>query len=123
MRQLLKSPTINAVCISLFTAFYAVIFFVTGHHKYIATALTAVTAIVVVLLLTRRKPHDEYHTAILTNCLVIASIMTLIAIAIFYLIILADPTDIIEKFTLFIAIHWTTVVFANLIYVLLCRKR
>ena len=27
MKRLLKSPAVNAVCISIFTAFYAVVFF------------------------------------------------------------------------------------------------
>ena len=151
MKRLLKSPTVNAVCISVFTAFYATVFFLTskniefenslyyeeptsfwsgwssflvaGHQFYIACFLIAVTILVVVLLVIRRKPYDEYHTSILTHCLVVAVVLTLVAIAIFYLMILNAPTGIIEKFTLFIVIHWSTVVLANLTYVLLCRWR
>ena len=151
MKQLLKSPAINAVCISVFTTFYALIFFITsksiqfenslfyleansfwskwsgfladGHQRYIAFALIAVTALIVVLLVVRRQPYDEYHTSILTHCLVVAAVLTLVAIAIFYLMMLYEPNSIIEKFTLFIVIHWTTVVFANLTYILLCRRR
>ena len=151
MKRLLKSPVVNAVCISIFTAFYAVVFFgtsksiefennlphiedapfwtawrdflVAGHQLYIACALVVVTIIVVVLLIIRRQPYDEYHTSILTHCLVVAAVLTLVAIAIFFLMVLNEPTGIIEKFTLFIVIHWSTVVFANLAYVLLCRWR
>lgn len=150
MKRILKSPTANAICIGIFTAFYASVFFMTsgsmnfennlhsnvsplwswwrdflaaGHQVYIAGALIAVTILVVVLLMIRRQPYDEYHTSILTNCLVAAAVLTLAAIAIFYLIILDDPSEIIGKFTLFIVIHWTTVVFSNLTYVLLCRWR
>ncbi len=47
--------------------------------------------------------------------------LTLIAIGIFYLMILSDPNGIVEKFTLFIVIHWAVVVLADLAYVLLCR--
>ena len=151
MKRLLKSPAINAICISVFTTFYALIFFVTskniqfenslfyletnsfwsawsgfladGGQRYIAFALIAVTALIVALLIVRRKPYDEYHTSILTNCFVVAAVLTLVAIAIFYLMILNEPNGITEKFTFFIVIHWTTVVFANLAYVLLCRWR
>lgn len=151
MKRLLKSPVVNAVCICIFTAFYAVVFFVTsksiefenrlnykeadsfwtawsdflaaGHQIYIACTLIVVTILLVVLLIIRRKPYDEYHTSILTHCLVVAVLLTLAAIAVFYLVILSEPTGIIEKFTLFIVIHWTTVVFADLTYVLLCRWR
>ena len=151
MKQLLKSPAVNAACISIFSAFYAYVFLLTlkniefgndlyskdtapfwqlwsnflaaGNQYYIAYTLTAITVIIVVLLVMRRRPHDEYHTSILANCLVVAAVLTLAAIAIFYLVILSDPTGIIEKFTLFIVIHWASVVLANLAYVLLCRWR
>ncbi|NLV17744.1 MAG: hypothetical protein GXY50_11165 [Syntrophomonadaceae bacterium] len=151
MKRLLKSPTVNAVCISLFSAFYWFLFALqagTADYEWlkyydgsspfwalwsnlildgllmnIAYVLIGVTILVVVLLIIRRRPYDEYHAAILTNCLIVAIILTLIAIAIFYWIVLSEPFWIAGKFTLFIVIHWTTVVFANLTYVLLCRWR
>lgn len=155
MKKLLSSPKVNAVCISAFTAFYALIFIImpgnarifdmlysnlygckvapfwkdfsdflaAGYEEYIAYALIAVTVLVVVLLLLRQHPYDEYHTSLLFACLSIAAVLTLLAIAIFYLMILSDPSGIIEKFTLFITIHWTVVVLADLSFVLLCRWR
>ena len=154
MKGFLKNPIINAVCISLFTAFYGLIFIVTsghvefesllyyiratrnhrfwtgwssflalGHHVYIAYALIAITILVVLMLLFRRRPYDEYHVAKLIQCLAVAAILTLIAIAAFYLMILSDSNGIVEKFTLFIAIHWTTVVLSDLVYVSVCRWR
>lgn len=154
MKGILKNPAVNAVCISLFTAFYALIFIVTsghgefksllyysrttgihpfwtgwsgflasGHHAYIAYALMALTILVVLMLLFRRRPYDEYHTANLIQCLVVATVLTLIAIAGFYLMILSDSNGIVEKFTLFIVIHWTTVVLADLVYVFVSRWR
>ena len=150
MKRILKSPLTNAFCISMFTIFYALVFLLThenidfensmnygnasslwfmwhtflvaGHQIYIAYALVVVTLLVVVLLVLRRRPYDEYHTSILTNCLVVAIVLTMIAIAIFYVVILNNPYNIVEKFTLFIVMHWTTVVFANLVYVILCRR-
>ena len=151
MKRLLKSPAVNAVCISILSAFYALVFFTVkqgiglendlnnkesdpfwsawigflaaGRHRYIACALVAVTILVVILLVFRKRPYDEYHTSILTHCLVVAIVLTLIAIAVFYLVVLGDPTGIIGKFTLFIAIHWTTIVLADLFYVLLFRQK
>ena len=149
MKRLLKSPAFNAVCIDLFTAFYATVFFTAsknnmfknnatyqktgffwpawsgflanGHQRYIVYVLTVVTIVITVLLIARRQPYDEYHISILLNCLVAAIILTLTAIAIFYLMILIEPAGIAEKFTFFIFVHWTTVVFADLAFVLLCR--
>ena len=80
-------------------------------------------AVVVVLLILRRHPYDEYHTSLLLQCLAVAAVLTLIAIGIFYLLILFDPSGIVEKFTLFIAIHWATIVLCDLTYVLMCRWR
>lgn len=155
MKRLLRLPFVNAVCISLFTAFYGLIFIVTsennkfksllyyrhisnnntsfwksfsdflaaGHHAYIAYALIALTILVAILLLLRRHPYDEYHLSLLNGCLSVAVVLTLIAIAVFYLMILSDSSGVVEKFTLFITIHWATVVLADLSFVLLCRWR
>jgi hypothetical protein len=153
MKRLFRHPLTNAVCVSLFTAFYALVFFTTarspwfvtpleadvalqkadsfwagwsgflanGSHGYIAYAMIATTILVFVLLMTRRHPYDEYHTSLLTQCLAVASVLTLVAIAAFYLMILQDPSGIVAKFTLFITVHWTTVVLSDLAFVLLCR--
>lgn len=151
MKRLLTLPAFNAACLGLFSAFYGVVFLLNtgnpgfapdransstslfwqqwaaflaaGWHIAIAVALVALTALVVALLLTRRRPYDEFHAARLTNCLVVSLMLTLIAIAAFYLMILGDPTGIVGKFTLFIAVNWTTVVLCDLAFVLLCRWR
>lgn len=96
-------------------------FLAAGHHVYIAYAMIAVTILVVTLLMLRRHPYDEYHTSFLTQCLAVSTILTLIAIAIFYLLILSNSSGIVEKFTLFIVIHWVTVVLSDLVYVIWCR--
>lgn len=154
MKGLLKNPAVNAVCVSLFTAFYGFIFIFTskhiefqnllyyaraarthsfwtgwsaflalGYHAYVAYAAIGATVAVVLLLLFRSHPYDEYHTDTLLKCLAVATVLTLAAIALFYLMVLSDPNGIVEKFTLFITVHWTTVVLADLVYVLACRWR
>ncbi|MEA4925972.1 MAG: hypothetical protein VB084_11745 [Syntrophomonadaceae bacterium] len=92
MKRILKIPAINAVGLSMFTAFYALIFIVTsrhvefvnllyyynrttdihlfwtgwssflasGRHALIAYALIGITVSVVLMLLLRRRPYDEY---------------------------------------------------------------
>ncbi len=151
MKRILSRPATNAACIALFSAFYAVVFLVTsqsaqfqgllytgslapfwgawsgflaaGRHTLIAYAMIAATVLVVALLLSRRRPYDEYHTAILIQCLAVACVLVLAAIAVFFLMILSDPTAALEKFTLFIVVHWVTVVLADLVYVFICRWR
>jgi hypothetical protein len=157
MKRLLKSPALNAVCVSMFTAFYSLIFIGTsghkefqsilyyigasridpkdtfwgswslfladGHHQYIAYAMIALTVVVVVLLLTNRRPYDEYHVEILITCLVVALILIIGGIALFYLAVFSVSNGIVEKFTLFIVVHWACVVLSDLAYVLLCRRK
>jgi len=151
MKKLIKSPVINAICICLFTAFYWILFrpqsgavnsewieFYYGNSslwslwsrlihngllEIIANILLGVTILIIILLVLRRRSYDEYHTEKLTHCLVIAIVLTLIAIAVFYLVMLSEPLWITGKFTLFIVVHWATVVFSNLVYVLLCWRR
>lgn len=153
MKHILRYPATNAVCISLFSIFYGMLFLIVsrgerftglfyaqaangadhpflaswseflsaGYLVYLAYVMFALTILVVVLLLSRSHPYDEYHTALLVNCLAVATVLTLIAIALFYLLILIDDNGIVEKFTLFIVIHWVTVVLADMVYVILCR--
>ncbi len=149
MKRLLKSPVFNAVCISIFTLFYALIFIVFSSHSGFTThyegdspfwkawsgfllaqnqvvlswVLIGITVLLVILLIIRRRPYDEYHASILTYCLAVAAVLTLAAIAIFFLVTLNETIWIKEKFILFIIVHWITIVFSNLVYVILCRWR
>lgn len=126
MKRLLKYPATNAICLCIFSLFYAALFLfgegVTAWQRGLAIALLALTAIVA-LLLAGRKPFDEYHTTLLLACLAIGLVLTMVALAILYLIVLAGTSDVRNAFTIFIAIHWGTVVLLDLVFVLLCRWR
>jgi len=148
MNRFLRHPATNAIGLSTFSVFYGVLFWAfsdriqsqtgtsehafwkawdnflsCGGHRYIALALLALTVLVVALLLTKHKPYDEYHTAILIQCLAVSVVLALAAIAGFFVLILIDPTQIISKFTLFVTVNWSTVVLADLTYLLLCGRR
>jgi len=147
MNRFFRHPATNAVGIGVFTTFYGIIFLtfsdrLKSHidlstspfwklwdaflkfdgHRYTAALLIALTLLVVFLLLAKHKPYDEYHTAILIKCLAVSVILSLLAIALFFLIVLIDPVGIISKFTFIITINWSTVVLADLIYLLLCKS-
>lgn len=94
-----------------------------GRQDLVVCAAVLLTAAAVALLVLRRHPYDEYHTALLTQCLAAACVLTLLAIAVFFVLALANPAQFIAQFALFISIHWLTVVLADLVYVLLCRWR
>ena len=160
MKRIIKSPSVNAVCLGLLTAFYSIIFIATsgnsdfikalyysrlsaledflivdryfwlnwskfladGQQKYIAFALIAITAAVIIMLLLRRRPLDEYHVDRLLFCLIAALVITIIAIAMFYLSFFFASHTIVENFTLFIAVHWAAVVLSDFVFVILCNR-
>lgn len=148
MNKFLRNPITNAIGLTLLSGYYGLMFLgfsdlivsqigqsgnafwivwdgflAAGGHRFIACALIVLTAIVIILLLVRHKPYDEYHTAILINCLVAAIVLTLMAIAIFFTVILLDPAGAIGKYSFFILLNWTCVVFSNLVYLLICARK
>ncbi len=98
-------------------------FLASGYHVYVALAMLAVTFFVAFLLIKKKKPYDEYHISILVNCLIVSLVLSLIAVAGIYVLILYDTTAIIEKMTFIIVINWVSVVFSDLIFVLCCKTR
>ena len=148
MNRFFRHPVTNAIGISLYSLFYGIIFLafsdrvvsqtgtdassfwkiwdnflIHGGHRYTAAVLAVLTVLIVLLLLINHKPYDEYHTAILLKCLAVSLILTLAAIAVFFIVVLIDPVGVICKFTLFITVNWSTVVLADFIYLLLCRRK
>ena len=147
MTRILRHPATNIIGLSLFSAFYAAIFLgfsekitaqagnaegwfwrswesflLAGGHKITAVALIALTFVVLALLLLKHKPYDEYHTAILLKCMALSEILTLLVIGLFFLALLLDPAAFLSKLTLFVTVNWSTVVLADLIYLLLCQR-
>ena|GEM_PF-552281 len=97
-------------------------FLAEGHQKYIAFILIAVSAAVIVMLLLRRRPFDEYDVDRLAVCLIAALVITIIAIAMLYLSFLFASYAIVENFTLFIVVHWVAVVLSDLVFVILRNR-
>jgi len=149
MYKLIRHPLSNAVGISVFSLFYTAAFCVfadrigsqdyfmeaspfwrawdsflyAGGQRAIACVLLLLTVLAVALLLIRHKPYDEYHTAILIKCLVVALLLTLAAIAAFFVVVLLHPTEAIGAVTFFVSLNWATVVLADLVYLILCGRK
>jgi hypothetical protein len=123
MKRLLSSPVVNAVCLVLFTAFYTATYLATGRPLYVGGPMIALTAVIVAMLLIQRRKYDEYHAAVMANCLIVALVLMMLGVAVFYLIILYDPSNAAEKFKIFIDLHWALVVLCDFAYVLLCRRK
>jgi hypothetical protein len=123
MKRLLGSPIVNATCLLLFTAFYTVVYVVAGRPLYVGGPMIALTVIIVIMLLVGRRKYDEFHASIMANCLIVALVLMMMGVAVFYLVILYDPTDAADKFKVFIDLHWALVVLCDFAYVLLCRRK
>ena len=96
-------------------------FLYNGHQKYIGMAMIALTVLIIVLLILRKKSYDEYHVEILSKSFLIAGFITICLVAIFFLLILSEPIAIVEKITLFVILHWMSMLVADLIFIITCR--
>ena len=148
MNKFFRHPATNAVGLAVFSTFYGVIFLGFYPHlltgtgetqnsfwlawdtfllangpKYLAVALLILTAVVIAMLLRHHSVYDEYHTAILLRCLAVAVVLALMAIGLFFVLVIIDPVGIVSKLTLMVSINWTTVVLADLVYLIVCRMR
>ncbi len=152
MKNLLKRPVINSICLTIFTMFYVICFtlanfsqsiksslyYANNTHNslmkfwsrflnnngflYLAIAFFVLTTVLIFFISKRKKSYDEYQTTILTNCLVISLILTLVAIGVFFVIVLIDPVGIIEKIVLLVTINWTSVFISNFAFIGVCNK-
>lgn len=98
-------------------------FLYNGNQKYIGMAMIALTVLIVILLASRKTSYDEYHVAILSNYLLIAGFITICLVAILFFLILSEPMAIVEKITLFVILHWMSILVANLIFIIAYRAK
>lgn len=98
-------------------------FLYNGHQKYIGMTMIALTVLIIVLLLLREKSYDEYHVEILSKSFLIAGFITICLVAILFFLILSEPIAIVEKITLFVILHWMSMLVANLIFIIICRAK
>jgi large-conductance mechanosensitive channel len=98
-------------------------FLYNGHQKYIGFAIIALTVFIIVLLILRKNVYDEYHVEILSKCFLTAGLITIVSAAIFFFLVLSEPTAIVEKIILFVILHWTSMLAADLIFILACRAK
>lgn len=98
-------------------------FLYNGHQKYIGMAMLALTVLIIVLLVLRKRSYDEYHVEILSKSFLIAGFITICLVAIFFFLILSEPIAIVEKITLFVILHWMSILVADLIFIIVCRAK
>lgn len=98
-------------------------FLYNGNQKYVGMAMIALTVLIIILLVLRKSSYDEYHIEILSKCFLTAGFITICLVAIFFFLILSEPIAIVEKITLFVILHWMSMLVADLIFIIVCRAK
>lgn len=98
-------------------------FLYNGNQKYIGMAMIALTVLIIALLVSRKSSYDEYHVEILSKCFLMAGFITICLVAILFFLILSEPAAIVEKITLFVILHWISMLLADLIFIIICREK
>lgn len=98
-------------------------FLYNGNQKYIGMAMIAITVLIIVLLVSRKSSYDEYHVEILSKCFLVSGFITICLVAILFFLILSEPAAIVEKITLFVILHWMSMLIADLIFIIICREK
>lgn len=146
--KLLRKPIVNAAIILLVTAFYSLVFILTSGHmefesilnhsntlnnafwnnwsvflaqgnlKYIGYAYIVFALFIVILTTIKKRDYDEYQVGILEKGLIIAGLVMILMLPLALLLVLSDPNYAIETLIFLVVAHWTTVLVADLIYVI-----
>lgn len=94
------------------------IFLLKGNLKYLGYIYILLAFAVVTLSFTRKRDYDEYQTGILEKGLVIAGIVMILIFPLALLLVLSDSNYSIETLVFLVVSHWTTVLIADLSYVI-----
>lgn len=150
--KILKNPKINALFISVISAFCALLFIFTSNHvefirlfshsktlnsdfwnswstfiqngnmKYIGYVIIALTIAIIFLTVFRKQKYDEYQVNILAKGFITAGIITVLMLPIALLLVLSDRNYAIETMFLLLTIQWIGVLVVDLIYTAKCFK-
>lgn len=142
----LKDPKMNALLISVVSAFYALLFTFTSDHveftgmlshsktldsnlwngwavfiqngnmKYIGYVIIALTTAIVFLTVFRKQEYDEYQVNILAKGFIAAGVITVLMLPVASLLVLSDTNYAIETMFFLLTIQWLGVLVVDLIY-------
>lgn len=90
-----------------------------GNHRYIGYGFLVAALIITVLSVIRRKDFDEYQTGFLEKGLIVSGLFILFLIPFWFLLILGDPCYIVEYAMLVVVVHWSALLIADLVFLLL----
>ena len=90
-----------------------------GNMRYIGYIMIILTlAIMVFMFIKPKKKYDEYQISIISRILIIAGILSVLMIPVIMILLLSDPSYVIETIFLFAAVQWLGVLLSDMIYVI-----
>ena len=146
--KIMRNPKVNAAMILIITALYSLVFIVTSGHiefermlnhastlnnafwnawsaflmrdslKYIGYAYLVLAVAIVILSLIRKQNYDEYQIGILEKGFIVSGIVMVCLFPTALYLVFSDPNYAIEALTLLVVVHWSTVLIADLAYVI-----
>ena len=146
--RIMRKPQVNAAIISIISIFYALVLILTSGHmeferilnhantlnsvfwnewsaflkqgnmKYIGYTYIVLAIAIVVLSFVRKQDYDEYQTGILEKGVIIMGAVMVLLFPVALMLVLSDPLYSIETLMLLVVVHWSTILIADLIYVI-----
>ncbi len=89
-----------------------------GHHRFIGYVFLVLAVMIAILSVIRRREYDEYQIGYLEKGLIVSGFCMLFLIPLWFLLILGDPCYIVEYAMLVVVVHWTVLLFADLVFLL-----
>lgn len=146
--KIIRKPAVNALIISLISAFYITVFLIPsghvefehilnhaatlngffwnrwsdflrqGHLKYVGYLYIFLTAAIVIPTLIKRRDYDEYQCLMLEKGLLVSGIVMAFLFPVAVLLILSEPNYCVETITFLVVAHWSVCLIADLVYVM-----
>lgn len=146
--KILRKPQTNAVIISVVSIFYALVFILISGHleferilnhaetlnspfwngwsaflkqgnvKYVGYAYIALTLVIVIISIIRKRDYDEYQTGILEKGMIVMGTAMMLLFPVALILVLSDHSYSIETLMFLVVAHWSIVLIADLIYVI-----
>ncbi len=87
--------------------------------KYIGYVYIVLAVVIVIFSFIRKRNYDEYQTGILEKGFIAAGMVMVCLFPLALLLVLSDPQYSIETIMLLVVAHWSTVLIADLVYVMI----
>ena len=90
--------------------------------RYIGYAYIILALAIVIVSFIKKRDYDEYQTSILEKAVITMGVALVFFFPVALLLVLSDPSYSIEALMFLLVAHWSSVLIADLIYVIKYSK-